>query len=86
MVFFKTVESYTKLNALNPTFNFLLRKFTLNSLLGKNSVLQNHFIGNKASEINKNLFLYFFVEIMFASLLHLLIGNFKPEDDCFEII
>ena len=85
MVFFKTVESYTKLNALNPTFNFLLRKFTLNSLLGKNSVFQNHFIGNKASEINKNFFLYFFVEIMFAFLLHLLIEKFKPEDYCFAV-
>ena len=82
MVFFKTVESYTKLNALNPTFNFLLRKFTLNSLLEKNSLFQNHFIGKKASEIKKN----FFVEIMFAFLLHLLIENFKPEDYCFEII
>ena len=86
MVSFKTVESSTKLNVLNPTFNFLLRKFTLNSLLGKNSVFQNHFIGNKASEINKNFFLYFFVEIMFAFLLHLLIENFKPEDYRFEII
>ena len=82
MVFFKTVESYTKLNALNPTFNFLLRKFTLNSLLEKNSLFQNHFTGKKASEIKKN----FFVEIMFAFLLHLLIENFKPEDYCFEII
>ena len=84
--FFKTVKSYTKLNALNLTFNFLLKNFTLNSLLGKNSVFQNHFIGNKPSEINKNFFLYFFVEAMFAFLLHLLIENFKPEDYCFEII
>ena len=58
----------------------------MNSLLEKNSVFQNHFIGNKASEIKKNFFLYFFVEIMFAFLLHLLIENFKPEDYCFEII
>ena len=84
--FFKTVESYTKLNALNPTFNFLLRKFTLNSLLEKNSLFQNHSIGNKASEINKNFVLYFFVEIMLAFLLHLLIENFKLEDYCFEMI
>ena len=69
MVFLKTAESCTKLNALNPTFNFLLRKFTLNLLLGENSVFQNHFIGNKASEINKNLFLYFFVKIIFAFLM-----------------
>ena len=41
---------------------------------------------NKASEIKKKLFLYFFVEVMFAFLLHLLIENFKPEDCCFEII
>ena len=86
LFFFKTVESYTKLNALNPTFNFLLRKFTLNSLLGKNSVFQNRFIGNKASEINKNFFLFVFVEIMFAFSLHLLIENFKSEDYYFEII
>ena len=86
MVFFKTVESYTKLNALNPTFNFLLRKFTLNSLLEKNSLFQNHSIGNKASEFNKNFVLYFFVEIMLAFLLHLLIENFKLEDYCFEMI
>ena len=85
-VFFKTVDSYTKLNALNLTFHFLLRKFTLNFLLGKNSVFQDHFIGNKASEINKNLFLYFSVEIIFAFLLHLLIENFKQEDYCLEII
>ena len=86
MFFFKTVESYNKLNALNPTFNFLLRKFILNLLLGKNSVFQNHFFRNKASEINKNFFLYFFDEIMFGFLLHLLIENFKPEDYCFAMI
>ena len=56
------------------------------SLTQINSVLQYHYIGNKASEINKNLFLYFFIEIMFAFLLHLLIENFKPENYCFEII
>ena len=50
-----------------------------------NSVLQNHFIGNKASEINKNLFCIF-IEIMFAFLLHLLIEKFKPESYCFEKI
>ena len=82
---FKTVEYYTILNALNPTFNFILMKITLNSLLEKNSEFQNHFTGKKASEIKKILFI-FFVEIMFAFLLHLLIENFKPEDYCFEII
>ena len=78
-VFFKTVESYTKLNALNPTFNFLLRKFTLNSLLGKNSVFQNHFIGNKASEINKNFFLYFLLKLclLFCFICYLKILNWK---------
>ena len=85
-VVIKTVESCTKVNALKPTFNFLLKKFTLNSLLEKNSVFQNHFIGNKASEIDKNFFSYFLVEIMFSFLLRLLIENFKPEDYCFEII
>ena len=34
-----------------------------------NSVLQNHFIGNKASKINEN---FVFIE------------NFKPESYCFE--
>ena len=58
----------------------------MNSLLQKNSVFQNHFIRNKACEIKKNFFLYFFVEIMFAFLLHLLIENFKPEDYCFQIV
>ena len=84
-VIFKTVEYYTILNALNPTLNFILMKITLNSLLEKNSEFQNHFTGKKASEIKKILFI-FFVEIMFAFLLHLLIENFKPEDYCFEII
>ena len=64
-VVFKTVQSCTILNALNPTFNFILRKFTLNSLLEKNSVFQNHFIGNKASEIKKKLFLYFCLKLCF---------------------
>ena len=58
----------------------------MNSLLEKNSMFQNHFTGNKASEINKNFFLHFFVEILFAFLLHLLIENFKPEHYGFEII
>ena len=64
------IKSYTKVSTLNPTLNSLLRKFTSNllrihfefkfefTLMG--SVLQNHFIGNKASEINKNLFWYFY--------------------------
>ena len=52
-------------------------------------MLQNHFTGNKASGINKNLFCYFekiekFVEIMFAFFFHLLIENFKPESYRFE--
>ena len=72
---FKTVEYYTILNALNPTFNFILMKFTSNSLLEKNSVFQNHyFIGKKASEIKKNFFLYFLLKL-FVFLLHLLIEN-----------
>ena len=58
-VVFKAVESYAILNALNSTFNFILRKFTLNSLLEKNSVFQNDFIGNKASEIKKKIFMFF---------------------------
>ena len=73
-VAFKTVQSCTILNALNPTFNFILRKFTLNSLLEKNSVFQNHFIGNKASEIKKYIYFYNFLFklyfIFFASFAY----------------
>ena len=72
----KAVKSCTILNALNPTLNFILRKFTLNSLPEKNSVFQNHFLGNKASEIKKKIFYVFFVEIMFAFLLR---DNLMPD-------
>ena len=35
LVYFKTVESYTKLNTLTPTSTSFLRNFTLNSFLEK---------------------------------------------------
>ena len=60
---FKAVKSCTIFNPLNPTFNFILRKFTLNSLPEKNSVFQNHFLGNKASEIKKKIFYIFLLKL-----------------------
>ena len=61
-------KSCTKLNTSNSTFNSLYWKLTSNSLRiplelnfenNPNSVLQNHFIGNKANEINKMFLVVF---------------------------
>ena len=63
-VTFKTVEYCTILNALNLTFNFILRKFTLNSLLEKKSVSKPLCWKQSKWEQKKFTFYIFFVEIM----------------------
>ena len=86
MFAFKTAKSCPKSNASNPSFNFLLRKFTLNSLLEKIQCFKITLLEKSKWDPQKCRFLCFFIEIMIAFLLDLLIENFKPECYCFEIV
>ena len=62
---------FSRLLSIKLWIHFLQFLENLLRIQLQNSVLQNHFIGNKASKINKNLFWYFYWNCLFCFICFL---------------